>query len=982
MSEDHLSNRSRTSATSSFAARKRAKAEAARARLQFARIEFDIMRERAKNERIKSECDAHLKLLEEEKEAAAAEAEANALEDENSIGNLSHARSISPTLKLPAENAEEKTRKYVASLYSQHNTEVDVSDHQNAAAGTGAQFDFTKFLLKKDLLLSRLTVFNEQPESFEVWRNSFSSVMKDLDLTPQEELDLLVKNLGPESSKYAYSLRSSNPANPQRALQLLWERLDDRYGSPEQVESCLKTKLERFPQLTSLNKDSRKLYELCDILDEIQCAKENPKLSLLFALYDSSAGVNSIVCKLPHAIRQKWITQASNYKQQHGVPFPPFTFLVEFLRNVSKVYNDPAFRFAAEPDKRGHDQREQTRHNVFNRKSTIDDNGDSADESSVKCPIHKTQHSLTECKAFRAKSWQERKTFLKDNNICYKCLSSNTHIASKCSAVVKCGKCDKGHLTAMHREPSRPQAPSSEYGGEGQREEVVKSKCTRLCGDNSGSRSCGKVILVHVFPEGQPERSQEVYAIIDDQSNRSLAAPSLFNQQQVSSQEVLYTLSSCAGQSTISGRRADRLCVQSHDGRKTMRLPPLLECANIPNDRTEIPTPEVAQHHPHLRNIAHNIPQIHGRAPIALLIGRDLPEAHHVTEQVTGPPMSPFAQCLPLGWVIVGDVCLNRMHKPSSPSAVRVNKTSVTSDRGTIFEPCTNDFKVTEADCLGDTVFQRTKEDEKIGLSVEDKRFLDLMDQQFQKNDSGRWSAPLPFRSSRSIPMNNRSQAVSRAHALDISLKKDPVKKEHSSEEDVKNFVSRDFYIDDGVTSLPQKEQAVSLIKRTQADLMEKGEIRLHKYASNDRAFLQDLSADDLCAELHYVDLSDRTAPLPVHSCLGLPYLDEEGLLRVGGRLCNAKETMGLASVHPVILPKNHHVSTLLVRHYHKKVKHKGRHFTEGALRSNGFWIIGAKRLVQSIIQQCFLFKRTSRKAILFFSKMQRLTEITGQLVW
>ncbi|XP_070206448.1 uncharacterized protein [Littorina saxatilis] len=71
---------------------------------------------------------------------------------------------------------------------------------------------------------------------------------------------------------------------------------------------------------------------------------------------------------------------------------------------------------------------------------------------------------------------------------------------------------------------------------------------------------------------------------------------------------------------------------------------------------------------------------------------------------------------------------------------------------------------------------------------------------------------------------------------------------------------------------------------------------------------------------------------------------------------------MGLASVHPVVLPKNHHVSTLLVRHYHKNVKHQGRHFTEGALRSNGFWIIGAKRLVQSIIQQCFLCKRLRGK--------------------
>nr|KAG5688344.1 hypothetical protein BaRGS_027886 [Batillaria attramentaria] len=61
------------------------------------------------------------------------------------------------------------------------------------------------------------------------------------------------------------------------------------------VEACLKAKVENFPSLT--NKDNKKLYDLCDILDEIQSAKENPNLSPLFAVYDSSTGHNAKNCR-------------------------------------------------------------------------------------------------------------------------------------------------------------------------------------------------------------------------------------------------------------------------------------------------------------------------------------------------------------------------------------------------------------------------------------------------------------------------------------------------------------------------------------------------------------------------------------------------------------------------------------------------------------------------------------------------------------
>lgn len=56
---------------------------------------------------------------------------------------------------------------------------------------------------------------------------------------------------------------------------------------------------------------------------------------------------------------------------------------------------------------------------------------------------------------------------------------------------------------------------------------------------------------------------------------------------------------------------------------------------------------------------------------------------------------------------------------------------------------------------------------------------------------------------------------------------------------------------------------------------------------------------------------------------------------------------------NPVIVPSRSHVTGLLVRHYHENVQHQGRHFTEGAIRAGGWWIVGAKRRISSEIQRC-----------------------------
>lgn len=86
------------------------------------------------------------------------------------------------------------------------------------------------------------------------------------------------------------------------------------------------------------------------------------------------------------------------------------------------------------------------------------------------------------------------------------------------------------------------------------------------------------------------------------------------------------------------------------------------------------------------------------------------------------------------------------------------------------------------------------------------------------------------------------------------------------------------------------------------------------------------------------------------------PYLDEEGLLRVGGRLSRGK--LPTNEKHPVLLPGKHYVSKLVVYHFHQSVQHQGRHFTKGAIKTAGYWITGGKRLVSSLIFSCVICKK------------------------
>ena len=90
------------------------------------------------------------------------------------------------------------------------------------------------------------------------------------------------------------------------------------------------------------------------------------------------------------------------------------------------------------------------------------------------------------------------------------------------------------------------------------------------------------------------------------------------------------------------------------------------------------------------------------------------------------------------------------------------------------------------------------------------------------------------------------------------------------------------------------------------------------------------------------------------------PYVDDSGVIRVGGRLSRMSDSIQFKN--PIILPKNSPFSTLVIRHSHILTGHGGKGFTLNHFRQCGFVITNGVSLVKSIIFKCVGCRRLRAK--------------------
>ncbi|KMQ91270.1 hypothetical protein RF55_8889 [Lasius niger] len=82
------------------------------------------------------------------------------------------------------------------------------------------------------------------------------------------------------------------------------------------------------------------------------------------------------------------------------------------------------------------------------------------------------------------------------------------------------------------------------------------------------------------------------------------------------------------------------------------------------------------------------------------------------------------------------------------------------------------------------------------------------------------------------------------------------------------------------------------------------------------------------------------------------PFIDKDGVIRVGGRLSNS--ALPYESRHPMLLPRGHVLTDLVVRREHIRNLHSGLQATISAVRRR-FWPLAARSVTRKVIHGCIV---------------------------
>ncbi|VDI50541.1 Hypothetical predicted protein [Mytilus galloprovincialis] len=108
------------------------------------------------------------------------------------------------------------------------------------------------------------------------------------------------------------------------------------------------------------------------------------------------------------------------------------------------------------------------------------------------------------------------------------------------------------YSTAHKKNREQRSTEPSDYDEENKVQTPIQSACTQICMDKFSGKSCAKIMPVEVYRSDNPDRRLKVYALMDDQSNRTLGKSELFDY--FGSTSVFdFILSTCSGKSQASG---------------------------------------------------------------------------------------------------------------------------------------------------------------------------------------------------------------------------------------------------------------------------------------------------------------------------------------------------------------------------------------------------------------------------------------------
>ena len=623
-------------------------------------------------------------------------------------------------------------------------------------------------------------IFEGNPLEFTAWKHSYNALIEHRGIPAGERFYFLLKYLKgePKVLVQGYSMIGDDTAYDE-AVKVLQER----YGDPFIISNAFRDKLDAWPKVGP--KDSSGLRRLGDFLR--QCCTAAKYVHHLHHLDDEREN-KKLMNKLPDWLVARWGRTVVKWRQDRG-SFPPFSVFTEFINEEAVIACDPITSSQTSPLK---EKRQPSNARSFSTGAQTADEGKG--KRTPFCTFCKREeHHLATCTSFLSESLDARRNFIFDRGLCFGCLKKG-HLSKDCRRRLSCSSCKKRHPTALHDDNwmERQQSRNVEVKNETKETQTSSSHASVNEGKHRTLKT-STIVPVWLSHDSSPGE-RLVYAMLDTQSDTSFLLDKTKEAMGIEGMEVNLLLSTMTlANEMISSEKISGLKVRAFNGTKEIGLPPTFTRNIMPANRDHIPTPDIANAYPHLRDIAHDLIPLQD-CEIGLLIGYDCARALTPRAVISSPDNDgPFGVQTDLGWSIVGtvestyhdsahdpvgvnhrvmvQVVPEELQKDGHPTRVTFSHQSTVREEiapSRVIKPLKADFDLDKR--------QRP-------YSHNDTKSLQTMDREVHVADNGHYEMSLPFfEESPTLPIN-RILAEKRLNHECEMLPNDPEVKRTQSHE-------------------------------------------------------------------------------------------------------------------------------------------------------------------------------------------------------
>jgi hypothetical protein len=520
----------------------------------------------------------------------------------------------------------------------------------------------------------------------------------------------------------------------------------------------------------------------------------------------------------------------------------------------------------------------------------------------------KTNHSLHQCTSFLRLSTDEKLKQVISLKLCENCLRSN-HSTANCKSNNTCRDCKSRHHTLLH-------------GTKTQINDSVPS--TSTVSHCNAQHSENLLLTAVVLVKDCHEKYHQCRALLDAGSQSNFITRHLTNKLKLKTIPITHKIIGINAQPSNVTESVNinikSICSDYGSNLNCLVLSKItgnLPLASFSKEGLRIPQ------HLELADKAFNV-----KGPIDLLLGTGLFLSLLKDGQISLQNGHLRLQNTHLGWVLGGQLHLQGLGTVSTNN-VSINMDNLNSLVGRFWEVegykplCSNNF---------------TKDEIKT-----ENHFI----QTFQKDVTGRFIVKLPSRNN--VIELGDSYNLAKKRFLNLESK---LIKNKQFQIDYGNFI-REY------RNLGHMEN-VPLIEINNPDCyyfphhavyknsLDSKKIRVvfDASAKSNNVIVKSIQKRSFAEEYHQLSTGGG---IEKNSTIR-PFLDENGVIRVGGRIRNAN--LAYNQKHPVLIPKNHNVTEAIIRHFHVKNLHSGTQSTLASIRQQ-YWPIAGRNKIKQIIHKC-----------------------------